>query len=90
MEALIWQTGQSAWDFLMPLLASVNLILWCTEEGEWWLDRPEDRAGGADIVASPGTSRQGDDTLSLDAGDNLDGVVVRYAWHPWAVHEHRL
>jgi hypothetical protein len=80
MEALIWQTGQSAWDFLMPLLASVNLILWCTEEGEWWLDRPEDRAGGADIVASPGTSRQGDDTLSLDAGDNLDGVVVRYAW----------
>jgi hypothetical protein len=23
---------------------------------------------------------QGDDTVSLDSGDNLDGVVVRYAW----------
>jgi hypothetical protein len=80
LESLIWQTGQTAWDFLMPLLASVNLILWCTEEGDWWLDAPEDRAGGADIVASPGTARQGDDTVSLDSGDNLDGVVVRYAW----------
>lgn len=81
MEALIWQAGQTAWDFLMPLLASVNLVLWCTDGGDWFLDEPADRASGVTFTANGDTAGAGDEAISIDDRDsNVDGVVVRYVW----------
>lgn len=80
-EALVWRAGQTAWDFLLALTASVGMVLWCDELRNWWLATPDDRAIGSQVNVSASNTRSADDTLSIDDTDSYaTGIVARYTW----------
>lgn len=80
-ESFIWKAGQTAWDFLVTLTASVNMVLWCDEVRAWYLKTPESRTIPQQINVSGLTARTGTDTISRDDEDAyVTGVVLRYTW----------
>jgi len=80
-ESLVWRAGQSAWDFLLPLCASVGLVLWCDENRVWRLQSPEARTISTLLSVSGATTTRGKDTLSREDTDTyVTGVVCRYRW----------
>lgn len=80
-EAFVWQAGQSAWDFLMPLTSAAGMVLWCDEKRVWRLDYPDARALPTQINLSPINTRDGEDILSRDDSEVwCSGVVVKYTW----------
>lgn len=78
-ELFVWKAGVSAWDFLMGITSSENLVLWCDELRDWRLATPENRQISALVSISATNTRDGSDTLAR-AGDSATGVVVRYRW----------
>lgn len=80
-DALIWKAGQTAWDFLLPLTASVEMVLWCDELRQWFLKAADDRTIPTLIAVSALNARSGTDTLSRNDTDAyVTGVVARYTW----------
>lgn len=80
-ESLIWMGDQYAWDFLVALLATVGLVLWCDEARKWRLQTPESRALTSIIAVTAARTREGQ--VALDRGDPetwSTGVAVRYEW----------
>lgn len=81
IAALTWQAGQTAWDFLMTLAASVEMILWCDEERRWYLQAADARTLPTLISVNATTTRNGEDTIDRDDPDTgTTGVVCRYRW----------
>lgn len=80
-EALTWRAGQTAWEFLLTLCASVGMVLWCDEARQWFLQTPESRTLPDLISVSGANAREGTDTLSrADTETYVTGVVCRYSW----------
>lgn len=80
-DSLVWRAGQTAWDFLMPLAASVNMVLWSDENRDWWLKEADERTLSTLVSVSPANARSGTDTLSREDTDAyVTGVVARYSW----------
>jgi hypothetical protein len=80
-ELFVWKAGVSAWDFLVDITASVNMVLWCDELRNWYLASPESRQIATLVNISATNTRDGSDTLAR-AGEysTATGVVVRYRW----------
>lgn len=80
-ESLVWRAGQTAWDFLQPITASVGMVLYCDELRKWHLVLPEDRTLPTQINVSPSTTKDATDTLSReDIEANLTGIIIRFRW----------
>lgn len=80
-EAFVWQAGQSAWEFLLPLTSAAGMVLWCDETRTWRLNYPDGRSVPEQINISAINSRDGEDILSRDDADVwCTGVVVKYTW----------
>ncbi len=76
-----WQPGQTAWDFLAPLLAAARMRYYADEGGTW-------RKADADYRL-PGTVRIAEGWNLTGAGDEIsrkvdsewcDAVIVKYTW----------
>lgn len=81
VDALTWKAGQSAWDFLLYLTASVNMVLWCDENRDWRLQTPESRTIAQQVYISGLNARSGSDTIDRDDTEAyVTGVVLRYQW----------
>jgi len=85
-EILIWKPGQTAWDFLSPILESAGLRLWCDELRRWHLTTPSYTVAGT-IRAHSGTNLYaGSDLMSRTAQQSsgvplyIDAVIIRYTW----------
>lgn len=77
-DSTAWQPGQSAWEYLRPLVETAGLRLWCDEARNWHLTVPTPAATGALSLSS---TRLTSATDSLDRdGDWCDAVVIRYRW----------
>jgi len=80
LEALLWEPGVTAWDFLQPLVEASGLRLFCDEQRVWRLVDPASYkvSGQVNIAATVNLTR-GEDTISR-YGDWYDSVVVKYSW----------
>lgn len=73
-----WLPGQSAWDYLRPLVDAVGLRLWCDDRRNFYLADPIDgTAGGLSISAKYAT--QATDAIDMER-DWYDAVVITYSW----------
>lgn len=55
VDRLIWQSGQSAWDFIQTYIQTLGLRLWCDGKRVWHLDAPPATATGQLRVGVPPT-----------------------------------
>ncbi|MGW9345894.1 hypothetical protein ACWGR3_30605, partial [Streptomyces albidoflavus] len=80
-DALIWEAGQSAWDFLSPLVQASGLRLVCDEQRVWTL-RNEDYTSSATPldVAWGENLRDGADVIDRDSERWGDAAVTIYTW----------
>lgn len=79
VEALTWAAGQTAWDFLAPLVTGAGLRLFCDESRTWRLNPTTYTAPGS-LTVTPATTVEGKDTIDGERGEYADGVVIQWAW----------
>ena len=85
-DSLVWVPGQTAWEYVSPILQAHNLRLWCDEDGLWHLG-PE-LANGTTPILLTGTSDifDADDSVSrIDEAETeweswYDSVHITYRW----------
>jgi hypothetical protein len=85
-EAVEWAPGQSAWDYLTPLLQAAGRRLWCDELGKWHLAARDTPTGGAALVLGRDAITAAGDTI--DRAGWYDSVLVRYRWKDEAGNDH--
>jgi hypothetical protein len=74
-----WEPGQTAWDYISPLLTSSSLRLYCDERRFWYLVGDNDTVDGALVLTDTETIVQATDGISRDARW-YDAVVITYTW----------
>lgn len=79
-DALIWRAGQSAIDFLHPLLQASGLRLVCDEQRRWTLRDAAFTAEGSTAVRYGVNLIDGTDRISRDNGYWFDAAVRIYRW----------
>lgn len=79
-DAAIWAPGQTAWDYLEPMVQAAGFRLYCDERRRFHLvDDTFTQPGLAELFAL-GTIKAVDDIISLDDDYWFDAVVVKYTW----------
>jgi hypothetical protein len=78
--AVIWLPGQSAWDYLTPLLQEAGLKLYCDEQRLWHLIDDTFTQPGLAELWSIETIKGLDDIIDRDGQDWFDAVVIKYTW----------
>lgn len=79
-DAAIWAPGQTAWDYLEPMVQAAGFRLYCDERRRFYLvDDTFTQPGLAELFAL-GTIKAVDDIISLDDDYWFDAVVVKYTW----------
>jgi hypothetical protein len=79
-DALTWRAGQSAMDFLHPLVQAAGFRLVCDEQRKWTLRGDNYFAPGSLNVRYGVNLVAGRDTISRDSGLWFDAAVARYRW----------
>ncbi|KQQ65199.1 hypothetical protein [Microbacterium sp. Leaf320] len=79
-DALIWDAGQSAMDFLMPLVNSNGLRLWCDEARVWHLTDPANYTAPGALTITPATTVESLARVDGERGDYADAVVITWTW----------
>lgn len=77
-DSVYWTPGQTAWDYVKPLVDAVGLRLYCDERRRWHLVQPLAPTEGM-LNLSDLNSYVLDDYVSREA-DWYDAVVVAYKW----------
>lgn len=79
-ETLFWQAGQSALDFLRPIVQSAGMRLVCDENRKWTLRDADYEAPGLTEIAYADNLIVGSDSVNRDDDVWCDGAVIRYRW----------
>lgn len=78
-DAMIWNPGVTAWDWLTPLLTSTGLRLYCNAAAEWILTtRDAFTSGQVNVSPTNGMTGAADD-VDRDDDEWFDSVVIKYA-----------
>lgn len=75
-----WLPGQTAWDYLSPLVQKAGLRLYCDEKGAFWLVDSDYTEPGQTTLTYTGTLKTAEDTVDRNANNWFDAVVIRYKW----------
>ena len=79
-ESLTWKAGQSAMDFLKPLVQVAGFRLVCDENRKWTL-RDEDFRAAETLSIRHGVGMiEGSYSISRDADLWYDAALIRYVW----------
>lgn len=78
--AAIWTPGQTAWDYLQPLLKNVGLRLYCDEQRMWHLISDTSILDGLVELFSVGTIKTTSEVIDRNAGEWFDAVVIKYTY----------
>lgn len=79
--ATVWQPGQTAWDFLEPLLAASRMRYYADEEGVWRKADADYRRPGSVRISAGWNATAANDEISRKAdSDWCDAVMVKYTW----------
>lgn len=76
----IWEPGQTAWDYLEPLVQAAGLRLYCDERRNWYLVEDQAEVEGSITLSSIGTMTKGNDVISRDSQEWYDAVVCKYQY----------
>lgn len=79
-EALIWSAGQSALEFLRPLVQAAGFRLVCDEQRRWTLRDAGYSASGVISIREGVNLIDGEDLIDLDLGDWSDAQTTIYEW----------
>lgn len=79
-DSLTWKAGQSALDFLVPILQRFGLRPVCDETRTWTLRNADYTADGSVAIRHGVNLIDGSDAIKLDEGLWFDAQVTRYAW----------
>lgn len=79
-DSATWLPGQSAWDYLQPLIQAAGLRLYCDEKRNWHLVDATYIAPGSVELRSVATITAAADTISRDENLWYDAVVITYSW----------
>lgn len=85
-ESLTWSLGQTAMDFLQPILQAVGMRLFCDESRAWWLVSNEYAVDGVVRISAGDNAYSGSDLMSRTATGpdgaplNTDAVFVHFTW----------
>lgn len=79
-QAATWEPGETAWDFMAPLVQQAGLRLWCDGRRAWRLDDDQATTGGTITLSSRDRVVDASLDIDLDGGDWADAVVIRYRW----------
>lgn len=83
-ELLVWTPGDSAAEFIAPLLTYAGLRLYSTGS-RWYLIGPDHTVPGRLTLAADNNVTEARDSVSLaDADGWHDAVVIRYRWRDLA------
>ena len=80
LEALVIKPGQSAMDFLRPLVQAGGLRLVCDELRGWTLRDSSYVTGGSLPIAEAQNALSGSETINRDDDDWFDAAVTVYTW----------
>jgi hypothetical protein len=89
VDALTWQAGTTAWEFLLGIVTSASLRLFCDEKRDWRLVPSSYLIPGV-VSAMPTNSKEGTDTLSRDGEAWVTGVVCIYEWNDGTTSQRRV
>ena len=78
--AIVWPPGQSAWDYLSPLLQAAKLRLYCDERRNWYLVNDTYAKDGLAELFGTETIVEASENISRDDKDWFDAVVIKYSW----------
>lgn len=74
-----WLPGQNAWDFILPIVQSADLVLFCDEARRWQLITASSITGSLEL---DDTSNVVELTSTLDrSSDWFDSCVIQYTWN---------
>lgn len=79
-DATIWAPGQSAWDYLEPMLKQSGLRLFCDERRRWYLVEDTYTAEGTVELFSNETITDAAEEINRDNDSWYDSVVIKYTW----------
>lgn len=79
-NASSWLPGQSAWDYVSPLVQQAKLRLYCDEKGRFWLVSDGYTEPGQTVLTYTGTIVSGEDEIDRDGDAWFDAVVISYKW----------
>lgn len=79
-SALIWEAGQSAMEFLAPLVQRFGFRLVCDEHRDWSLRDAEYVAPGSTTIRYGVNMVAGSERVSRDDDVWCDSAVVEYEW----------
>lgn len=79
-EALIWAAGESALEFLRPLVQAAGFRLVCDEQRNWTLRDAEYAKPGTISIREGVNLIDGSDVIDLDRGTWFDARVTVYEW----------
>lgn len=80
VAASTWIPGQTAEEYLTPLLQAAQARLYCDEQRRWYLVRSDYEAGGSISLSYTSTITQGTDNVARDNPYWADSVVIRYEY----------
>ncbi|SMQ73456.1 hypothetical protein [Agreia sp. VKM Ac-1783] len=79
--ATVWKPGMTAWDYLEPILSSLQMRLFCDESRVWRLvDSSYVVAGSLRISEARNLVNAADQISRAGAGEWYDAVVIEYTW----------
>lgn len=78
--AAIWEPGQTAWDYIQPLLKNVSLRLYCDEKRMWHLVSDTSITPGLVELFSVGTIKTSSEQTDRNNGEWFDAVVIKYSY----------
>lgn len=79
-DAGVWEPGQTAWDFLDPLIQAGSLRLFCNEHGLWYLVNDDFTTPGTVNLSYIQTVTNASDTISRESVEWYDAVVIKYEY----------
>lgn len=79
-DAVRWEPGQTAWDYIQPLIQSAGLRLYSDESRRWYLIERGATNPGLVALEATGTITGASDSISRNDDLWFDAVVITYKW----------
>lgn len=76
-EAIIWQPGTSAWDYIRGVAEAAGLVVRCDGRRRWTLTRRDEQLPESVVLERATRIVESND---VDTVQTADAVVVRYDW----------
>ena len=79
-DAAIWTPGQTAWDYLEPMVQEAGFRLYCDELRNWHLVDDTDVNPGLVELFGNETITEASEVITRDNEDWFDSVVIKYTF----------